>query len=436
MNDTNPTASAKPSDGHRERLRQRFIAREPEALTDEAMLELLLSYSILRRDVQPLAKLLLAHFGSLDAVLAAEPTELRKVRGIKDASVALVKLAQHFQQFSSTPEIREPAPRKDDAPTVSSTSEMNAPTLDETVIDRVATTERKRRTGSERKLQVSGGYLLETAQLARILSFIDSKTGARKITAAQLIDGTGLSARQVENLVSMGSALGLIVPRTQLLTEFGHLVKNNDPYLDATHTLEFCHFLAAGQPRNLIWFEVFNHLLPTQQPMGRAGWSAWLREKLAGQYSERSLMKHVAHEVRFILDAYLQRNFNKLNLLSETPEKTFAVRCYSALQPLSLAAMIYKIGGHSGARVVPFSDIQSVPGSPGRIFALNAGSLRQMIEVLHHRAWVRIETRHGLDQIRLVDEFKPLDFLAAAYANREPVARPVLSELAPNPELF
>jgi hypothetical protein len=419
MSDTTSPPPAKSSDGHRERVRRRFIAREPEALTDEALLELLLSYSIPRRDVQPLAKHLLAHFGSLNAVLAAKPTELRKVRGIKDTSIALVKLVQHLRQLSFVQEIEEPARGTDDRPAVSPTIDTEAPTPDETVMDRVATAEGKRRTVSDRKLQVSNGYLLETTQLARILAFVDSKTGARKITAAELVEGTGLSARQVENLVSMGSALGLIVPRTQLLTEFGHLVKNYDPYLGATHTLEFCHFLAAGQPRNLIWFEIFNNLLPTEQPMGQAGWSAWLREKLAGQYSERSLMKHVAHEVRFILDAYLHRNFNKLNL-----------------HPLSLAAMIYKIGEHSGARLVPFSDIQSVPGSPGRIFALNSGSLRQMIEVLHQRAWLRIETRHGLDQIRLVDELKPLDFLAAAYENREPVARPVLSELAPNPELF
>ena len=142
-------------------------------------------------------------------------------------------------------------------------------------------------------------------------------------------------------------------------------------------------------------------MLATQRPIAQPGWSAWFaRNSPANTASARS-MKHVAHEVRFILDAYLVRNFKKLNLLTETPEKTFAVRRYSALQPLSLAAMIYTVGARSGARVVPFADLHGRPGSPGRMFALDAATLRQMVETLHQREWVRIEVRHGLDQLRL-----------------------------------
>jgi DNA repair protein RadC len=83
--------------GHRERLRQRFLEAQDGSLTDEALLELLLSYAIVRRDVQPLAKSLLAKFGSLDAVLVAEPAALHKISAIKDTTVELLKLAQHFR---------------------------------------------------------------------------------------------------------------------------------------------------------------------------------------------------------------------------------------------------------------------------------------------------------------------------------------------------
>ena len=48
-----------PADGHRQRLRERFLVRESGALTDEALLELLLCYAIPQRDVQPLAKRLI-----------------------------------------------------------------------------------------------------------------------------------------------------------------------------------------------------------------------------------------------------------------------------------------------------------------------------------------------------------------------------------------
>ena len=56
--------------GHRERLKAHFIAGDDGAYTDEKLLELLLTYAIPQRDVQPLAKKLLATFGSLSAVLS------------------------------------------------------------------------------------------------------------------------------------------------------------------------------------------------------------------------------------------------------------------------------------------------------------------------------------------------------------------------------
>lgn len=96
--------------GHRERMRARFLAGDGVALTDEALLELLLTYSIPRRDVRPLAKALLAKFGDPAAVLAAEPSELEKVSGIKGNSVVLMKLTHRLALVS------ESAPAENDPP--------------------------------------------------------------------------------------------------------------------------------------------------------------------------------------------------------------------------------------------------------------------------------------------------------------------------------
>ncbi len=71
--------------GHRDRLRQRFLAAGPEALHDHELLELLLFQAIPRRDVKPLAKSLLARFGTLWAVVNAPPAELKRF-GLSDAS--------------------------------------------------------------------------------------------------------------------------------------------------------------------------------------------------------------------------------------------------------------------------------------------------------------------------------------------------------------
>lgn len=82
----------KTKSGHRERLRERFLAEAAGSHTEEALLELLLTYSIPQKDVQPLARKLLSRFGNLSAVLAADPKYLCNFDGIKTHSAVLIKL--------------------------------------------------------------------------------------------------------------------------------------------------------------------------------------------------------------------------------------------------------------------------------------------------------------------------------------------------------
>ena len=74
--------------GHRDRLRARFVEAGADALPDYELLELLLFRSIPQRDVKPLAKQLLARFGSFAEVLAAPSERLTEVKGV-GAGVAL-----------------------------------------------------------------------------------------------------------------------------------------------------------------------------------------------------------------------------------------------------------------------------------------------------------------------------------------------------------
>ena len=66
--------------GHRERLRSRLREAGPGALADYELLELILFRAIPRRDVKPLAKNLIARFGSFGEVIAADPEGSLKSR--------------------------------------------------------------------------------------------------------------------------------------------------------------------------------------------------------------------------------------------------------------------------------------------------------------------------------------------------------------------
>ncbi len=64
--------------GHRQRLRNRFLAGDSESHSDEVLLELLLSFAIGRKDVRLLTQELIKLFGSLAQVLSASHDELSK----------------------------------------------------------------------------------------------------------------------------------------------------------------------------------------------------------------------------------------------------------------------------------------------------------------------------------------------------------------------
>jgi DNA repair protein RadC len=94
------TTSPAPADkaahyhGHRQRLRQRFLAAGSEAISDYEMLELILFRAIPQRDVKPLAKELLATFGSFSEVIAAPVERLKEVDGLGEAAITELKIVQ------------------------------------------------------------------------------------------------------------------------------------------------------------------------------------------------------------------------------------------------------------------------------------------------------------------------------------------------------
>lgn len=78
--------------GHRERLRARFLADDGASMPDYEVLELLLTMSIPRRDVKPLAKKLVAQYGDIGGVLHAPAHELIDVCGLSVNTLALLKV--------------------------------------------------------------------------------------------------------------------------------------------------------------------------------------------------------------------------------------------------------------------------------------------------------------------------------------------------------
>ena len=85
-------------DGHREKMRRRFLETGLEGFADHEALELLLYYAIPRRDTNPIAHALMERYGSLSAVLNAPVEDLQKVEGVGESAAILLSLAARLSQ--------------------------------------------------------------------------------------------------------------------------------------------------------------------------------------------------------------------------------------------------------------------------------------------------------------------------------------------------
>lgn len=79
-------------EGHRERLRKEYLQNGGDGLPDHRFLELLLCYAIPRKDTNELAHRLIQRFGSLEAVLFADTSQLQGVDGIGEGAAVFLNM--------------------------------------------------------------------------------------------------------------------------------------------------------------------------------------------------------------------------------------------------------------------------------------------------------------------------------------------------------
>ena len=89
-------------EGHRARVKKRFLEEGLDHFSDIQALELLLFYAIPRADTNPIAHRLLEHFGSLSQVLEANPEELKKISGVGENGALLLNLIPQMGRFYMT----------------------------------------------------------------------------------------------------------------------------------------------------------------------------------------------------------------------------------------------------------------------------------------------------------------------------------------------
>lgn len=81
-------------EGHRQRLRDKFLEQGIEAFTDSEVIELLLTFGTPRSDCKDAARQALAQFKTLPGVLDAAPVQLQQIKGIGPKNIFALQFIQ------------------------------------------------------------------------------------------------------------------------------------------------------------------------------------------------------------------------------------------------------------------------------------------------------------------------------------------------------
>ena len=94
-------------EGHRARVRERFIKEGIENFADHNVLEFLLFYAIPRGDTNKIAHALIDRFGSLSAVFDAKLEDLCEIKGVGESSAILIKMVPQLFRKYETDKLKE-----------------------------------------------------------------------------------------------------------------------------------------------------------------------------------------------------------------------------------------------------------------------------------------------------------------------------------------
>ena len=252
------------------------------------------------------------------------------------------------------------------------------------------------------KLQLTNGYYLHFDQMVRLLRHVQQSLETQRFKQAELAAGTGLTARQVENLGSVMARMGLLRPVTYRLTGLGALVVEHDPFLDDLGSLWLCHYHLASDTTALVWNHVANCVLPTVRTVTAPEARDTFQPFLTG-FTARSANKKLLEELRAFFNAYTGQSFRHLRYLRETGDGAYSLTdSPTPLPPGAFLAilLLYRDRFQPGASGLEVPAMCAADHSPGRLLHLGEAQVRKLLNELHEANQLTIEARANLDQVR------------------------------------
>jgi hypothetical protein len=259
------------------------------------------------------------------------------------------------------------------------------------------------------KLQFTNGYRPRFDQITRILQFLHAQDERRKIPRQEIVAALGIPDKQVENLTSMMTGFGLVLPRVTLLTPFGKAVIQFDPYFDMLETLWMIHYMVSSNPEHVVWHRIINTVLPSQDKFSVNQVANHYFSDLAIHFSEKTFTAKLPKEVGAVFAAYTRSELSHLEILAAEGTGYFIKSNPVEVPNLAFLFCLgyFREQHYPGSSALSIDEVCWAENSPGKVLFLSEFQVRSQLENLHNAGLVRLERSANLDQVRLTDTTTP-----------------------------
>lgn len=221
--------------------------------------------------------------------------------------------------------------------------------------------------------------------------------------------------------------------RAQIITEFAHLIIQNDPYMEELGTLWLLHYmLASNKDLATSWYFFFNYF--TMSEFQREDFVNALAN-YASMEGEVPAVSSLEDDFNCIINTYVERK--KLNPSKVQPESNIESpldelglidianareRSFKKTAPkkgtinpyILLAVIVDQCNGHKEVKI---QDLHNAPCNIGKIFNLDIVSLTMELDRLAHLGHIEVIRTAGLDVVKLLTDMSFSQCIEAYYAS-------------------
>jgi hypothetical protein len=269
------------------------------------------------------------------------------------------------------------------------------------------------------KLQLTNGYNPHFDQITRIMQFVLMNNDRARIPRVEIINGLGMSERQIENLASVAVGLGLLNPRSYTLTALGRAIAKEDRFFERIETLWVIHFIVSSDPQWVVWHRIVNQVIPGHETITTADIADEYFHDLTNKFSKKTIKKKLPKEIGAVLWTYANSELSRLHLLRQDEFGVYQRGSPESIPPLALLVCIleYRERYTNAATALMIKEICGGENSPGMVLNLPEATIRSSLNQLHDTGLIRLEQFGDLDQVRFSDSLTKEMVLQRIYSN-------------------